>query len=368
MTELIIKKIKKYRSHIVVSFSFLLFFCVNFMAFTFADTPPNGKTGAPGEDDCTACHTGTANTGLGNISFPFPDTAWTPDSTYDLQMVLTDTSKSKFGFEMTSLDDNNDRSGTFVVTNGANSQLLNFNNRHYIAHENATSNNIWNFRWTAPNALVNGPVTFYISGNATNGNGLLTGDLVYTIPIEVPMIDITELLLVIQPQDTITEETKGASFEVGALNATGFQWQLDSGNGFQDIVDGGIYSGSNTAILFLDSVNLDMSGLKYRCQVIAGTTIISESAELTVVSFSNVDKMLHDKVFVYPNPTLDYLTVNSVNEIEQVNLFSLDGTLIISKNQSFKNINVDLTKLERGSYIIHFKSGDSNYFKNIIKK
>ncbi len=56
----------------------------------------------------------------------------------------------------------------------------------------------------------------------------------------------------------------------GATNVSGtiqYQWQEDTGSGFSNITDGGIYSGATTATLTLTGVGLAKNGAKYRVQL-----------------------------------------------------------------------------------------------------
>ena len=73
-----------------------------------------------------------------------------------------------------------------------------------------------------------------------------------------------------------------------AVNASGtgitYQWQINTGAGFVNITNGGIYSGATTATLTLTGVTVPLSGNQYRC-VVAGTctpAVTSGAATLTV--------------------------------------------------------------------------------------
>ena len=46
-----------------------------------------------------------------------------------------------------------------------------------------------------------------------------------------------------------------------------YKWQADSGTGFADISDGGIYSSSSTATLTITGAPLSMNGYRFRCIV-----------------------------------------------------------------------------------------------------
>ncbi|RYD50803.1 MAG: T9SS type A sorting domain-containing protein [Sphingobacteriales bacterium] len=75
-----------------------------------------------------------------------------------------------------------------------------------------------------------------------------------------------------------------ASFSVSATLATGYQWQVNSGNGFTNITNGGIYSGATTNTLTLSGYTVAQQGYSYRVRISGGAcpVIVSDSARLTV--------------------------------------------------------------------------------------
>ncbi len=151
-------------------------------ATLFSGNPPTTRTNAPGESNCTACHSGVLNNGPGSLSLNVPS-SYTPGTTYNLTMSLVDNTRSRFGFSATVLNGSNAAAGTLIRTNTTNTSLqtasVSGGTRQYIGHRNAnTTVKSWSFQWTAPATNV-GPVTFYAAGNATNNNFGTTGDNVY---------------------------------------------------------------------------------------------------------------------------------------------------------------------------------------------
>ncbi|RYD96716.1 MAG: hypothetical protein EOP54_13005, partial [Sphingobacteriales bacterium] len=55
-----------------------------------------------------------------------------------------------------------------------------------------------------------------------------------------------------------------ASFSVAATNTYGYQWQVDNGGGFANIVNGGVYSGATTATLTITGATAGQNGYLYR--------------------------------------------------------------------------------------------------------
>lgn len=78
------------------------------------------------------------------------------------------------------------------------------------------------------------------------------------------------------------------SFSIAATGASSYQWQENSGSGFTNITNGGIYSGATTSVLSLTGVNFP-SGYLYRCIAVGTGTCqtTSNSATLTVSAYFN---------------------------------------------------------------------------------
>ncbi|MCG3167509.1 MAG: hypothetical protein POELPBGB_03301 [Bacteroidia bacterium] len=89
-----------------------------------------------------------------------------------------------------------------------------------------------------------------------------------------------------QPVDAFICDGGNAVFNVTA-NGTGltYQWQENTGGGFADIVDGGQYSGANTASLTISGVNSGMDGYQY--QVLINGTICTATATSVTVTLNS---------------------------------------------------------------------------------
>lgn len=145
-----------------------------------------GYTGAPDEANCTHCHAGQVQNGDNENMTNFemsglPVGSYLMGESIDIS-VSTASVVNKKGFEMTALDANNDPAGDFVI--GSNTQLKSgiagtIIGRKYITHTSGTNSpNGWSFSWVAPANDV-GPVTFYLSTNASNSSSNTNGDVIY---------------------------------------------------------------------------------------------------------------------------------------------------------------------------------------------
>jgi len=158
------------------------------------DNGKAGRTGSPGESTCTACHTGAMiNDGNGSVVISSPDlgVAWEymPGDTYTINVTVSRVGCPLFGFDLECLTGSTpaQNGGTLIVTNSAETHLLNVtvstvsrkNMTHQLNGGLGTDTKTFSFKWAAPTSNV-GNVTFYCTGNATNGNGAKTGDHIYS--------------------------------------------------------------------------------------------------------------------------------------------------------------------------------------------
>ena len=152
--------------------------------FSKLNGSPGAKTGSPMDgNNCTACHDdGTINTGSGILSVAtnIPVQGYTAGQTYAITVQMIQSSRSRFGFEITCEEGNfGAKTGTFGITDNTNTKFV--NNNDAVTHKQAgTTSNAWTMNWTAPQSGVSGGVVFYVSAIAANNNGNNNGDEVYT--------------------------------------------------------------------------------------------------------------------------------------------------------------------------------------------
>ena len=177
-----------YLKNILPVWGLLLLFFVASSSSVFGLTagPPEEKTGAPNEGTCVTagCHTGNVlNTAGGSLMLAIPET-YEPGEVYAIVVNLSRAGQSKWGFQMTALDADGARAGTFAADDAANTQVSEVNSKQYIKHTaagtaGASDAHSWEFEWTAPDADI-GPIIFYAAGNAANGNFNPIDDYIYT--------------------------------------------------------------------------------------------------------------------------------------------------------------------------------------------
>lgn len=243
-------------------------------------------TGAPGESNCTACHSGTAlNGGGGSVEILLPNgNTYTPGVTQKLQVQVNDPAQRRWGFELSprvasspmtlagtiaSVDSNT----RVICENGRAAPCSSSTALQYITHTlsgtriGTTAGVTFEFNWTPPANDV-GDIILYAAGNAANGNNSDNGDHIYTTNVRLSPAST-------QPKPTITSDAgvvNGASFEPGiaqnswvtirgtALSSTTRVW------GSGDINDGRLPTS-------LDNVSVTINGKAAYVQYVSPSQI-----------------------------------------------------------------------------------------------
>ena len=149
----------------------------------FAGGSPGGKTNSPMDgQNCTACHSGTVNSGQGSVTITsdIPALGYVPGSTYSITVEASHPSYTKYGFELTA-ESFGSKMGGFTIVNSSQTKLTNGGNAvtHKIGGTLGSASKTWSVNWTAP-ATGNITVDFYATSVTANGNSQNSGDNVYT--------------------------------------------------------------------------------------------------------------------------------------------------------------------------------------------
>ena len=91
--------------------------------------------------------------------------------------------------------------------------------------------------------------------------------------------------ITVQPSNATVCASSSTTFSITASNASSYQWQVNTGSGFTNVSNGGVYSGATTATLTITGATASMNNYQYNC-VATGVSpsATSNSATLTVNS------------------------------------------------------------------------------------
>ena len=105
-----------------------------------------------------------------------------------------------------------------------------------------------------------------------------------------------------QPENRTICENGNTTFSVTATGTSlTYQWQENTGSGFNNITDGGVYSNATTSILSISGASMSYNNYAYRCLVTESNICTTTSAEATltvraypVISTPPVDDVVCD--------------------------------------------------------------------------
>ena len=78
------------------------------------------------------------------------------------------------------------------------------------------------------------------------------------------------------------------TFTASATGATAYQWQVNTGSGFTDIPNGGVYSNVTTTTLTITGATAGMNGYLYRCTAINGVASCFSNTSASTLNISNI--------------------------------------------------------------------------------
>ncbi|ARV14305.1 choice-of-anchor V domain-containing protein [Polaribacter sp. SA4-12] len=174
------------KKHYFLKFLLLLIPVSAFLLMSSASGRDGNTTGSPGDggNTCTQCHSG-GNFGLTpSITTNIPVDGYELNKTYTINVNST-SSSSKLGFQLTAENNSKSKIGSF--TEGSGSRV----SGQRITQLSPSSSGNWSFTWTSP-ATNEGEVTFYTAVNATNGDGMTSGDQVVTASTSAQVLGISE--------------------------------------------------------------------------------------------------------------------------------------------------------------------------------
>src|SRR5690606_1268821 len=70
----------------------------------------------------------------------------------------------------------------------------------------------------------------------------------------------------------------------------------------------------------------------------------------------------------YPNPTSDLLTISYNEPIVKVEVFDLNGRMIMNRDFDKETVELDFSRLSSGTYMLNIKTKDSSQFVKIVRK
>lgn len=117
------------------------------------------------------------------------------------------------------------------------------------------------------------------------------------------------------------------------------------------------------------SLNMPLvNGATYYAVVIGTNGCPSLPFAVTVSVFLSSDEFVKEGLKYYPNPVYDLLSIDYIESIKNVEVFDLLGKRVKTLRTNNKNIQIDLSDLASGTYLVQLKTDSKIQFIKIIKK
>ena len=166
----------------------MLFAVILIAALSIArfNNPPNGRTGAPGDGNCTDCHSqGNPNGYGGSLTISGLPGSIDPNTVYNITVTtdVTAGSPHRTGFQLVALNSSNSNSGT-LANGDSDVAFQSSGGRTYAEHSPGHlflggTTKSWNFEWTSPAGPGGDVITFYantILGSTPDGQSTGNSD------------------------------------------------------------------------------------------------------------------------------------------------------------------------------------------------
>lgn len=169
-----------------------------------------------------------------------------------------------------------------------------------------------------------------------------------------------------QPTNQSVIVNSTAQFTIQVLdNSVNYQWQTDTGSGYQDITNTGQYSGATNDTLTVSNTTLANNNQPFRCKV---TNLIcfdtSVIATLYVNSSGIIDAEATDQFKVYPNPATSTLNVvvNAGNIGSAFYIIDQLGRTVITGKLNDLNSNIEIGDLSVGVYLLRIADNSTHTY------
>ncbi len=202
---------------------------------------------------------------------------------------------------------------------------------------------------TSSNYTVSTTGTYYVrnyNGTCWSTNALSSG-----------VVAINESASIsIQPSNISVSNGGNTIVTVVASNASSYQWQLDTGTGFVDLSEGGMYSNTTSASLSITGATIGMNGNKYRCLIISNApcgSVISNEMELTVTNITTTVFKPGELLFVGFDATAECVSGSAMDKFYLTSLVDIkpgtEFSIINSRYEAGAGANIRTNKWYGGA-------------------
>ena len=143
-----------------------------------------------------------------------------------------------------------------------------------------------------------------------------------------------------------------------------YQWQTNSGFGYQNLSNAGQYSGTTSSTLAVANVSAANNNQLFRCIVTAGTCKDTTSEARIILSGVGVSENSLQRVSVFPNPTRGLVDLGVVLE-GTYTLIGIDGRAV--QTGALRQI-LDFSNQPAGVYSLRLETSAGSRVVKVVKE
>ena len=103
------------------------------------------------------------------------------------------------------------------------------------------------------------------------------------------------------------------------------------------------------------------------CFTVSAVNSVGESAQSDEECALDVEE-LTATFNIYPNPVNDVLFIENGNNIEEVSIYTITGVMVYNEQCVSNNVQVNVSELEGGVYIIKVRTENNEIINRFVKK
>jgi len=203
-------------------------------------------------------------------------------------------------------------------------------------------------------AIKNGTITVTAAAQDTSG---ISGSMTITISGQITLIE----SIVLSTESNITTiSTDGGTLQI---SATVSPWDASNQSVTYSVSDESLASVSTSGLV--TAIKDGTVTIKATAQDGSG---ISGSIDINISNQVGIKNQTIETVHCYPNPTSNNLTVDNTNNLQQIQIIDMNGKILKAIEVTSETIQIDVTNLAKGTYILRAISTDSLYMARFIKE
>ncbi len=143
------------------------------------------------------------------------------------------------------------------------------------------------------------------------------------------------------------------------------EWSISSNQSWLNILT---TSGSGNTTINMIAQKNTTGKIRAAAVVIVGTGVSLQAISVIQDIFNNIDETSEDSLLIFPNPVVDEIILNNINESAIVSVYDLYGKLLLTKQATSTTLKIDLSNVLKGIYTIRITDGKSSKTRKFIKQ